>query len=672
MIRTLSVAVCLLFTALPVTAEDLTVLPSKFDGTTPSDMVHAYLVQASQKALDRRDAEYEKLKTPEQLAAYQQRMREFFVTKLGGFPQRTPLKPQVVAKEERDGYRIEKIIFESQPNHFVTAILYLPNAKPPYPGVLVPCGHSYNGKAADPYQRASILLAKNGMAALCYDPIDQGERFQLLKADGKPLAASTKGHTMLGVGSILVGRNTATYRIWDGMRGIDYLQSRPEIDPERIGCTGNSGGGTLTSYLMALDQRIKCAAPACYLTSFRRLSPQDAEQNIHAQITQGMGHADYVMMRAPKPTLICAATHDYFNILGTWDSFRQAKRFYTRLGFAERVDLIETDAKHGFTTQLRVGAVRWMRRWLMHVDDAITEPESSIATDQQMYCTPRGQVMLLEGARTAYDINMDLEKQLAEVRKKLWRQSGKAEALEEVRKITGIRKLDELPKPKVENKGTIQREGYRIDKLVIKPEPGIWLPALCFVPEKQNGRAYLYLHADGKHVDAAPAGASEELVKKGHVVLAIDLRGFGETHTTGKAHWAPYIGPGWSDMFLAYMLDRPYLSMRAEDVLVCARFLAGYKMNEKPQKVHLMSIGRVGPAALHAAALEPQLFTSVTLKNCLASWSDVVHTPLAKNQLINTVHGVLRTYDLPDLLRTLPEGKVTVVDPLNALERPLN
>ncbi len=280
--------------------------------------------------------------------------------------------------------------------------------------------------------------------------------------------------------------------------------------------------------------------------------------------------------------------------------------------------------------------------------------------------------MFLEGARTAYDINMDLEKQLAKARKEFWQQTDKAKALDEVRKITGIRKLADLPEPEVENKGTIQREGYRIDKLVLKPEPGIWLPALAFVPEGRSGEAYLYLHAEGKQADAAPGGPIEKLVAQGHVVLAVDLRGFGETQTTGKANWAPYIGPGWADMFLAYMLDNSsYLTMRAEDVLVCARFLAGYQTGEKPQKVHLMSIGRVGPAALHAAALEPQLFASITLKNCLTSWSDVVHKPLARNQLINAVHGVLKTYDLPDLLATLPKEKVTVIEPLDATEQPV-
>ncbi|NQT41114.1 MAG: acetylxylan esterase, partial [Planctomycetes bacterium] len=265
------VVVSILASVSMAAAEDLAVLPEKVDGVAPKEMMHVYLMQRSDAALDRRDAEYEKIKTSEQITAYQKRMHDFFEQQLGGFPQRTPLEAQVVAREDRDGYRIEKIIYQSQPRHYVTAVLYLPEAEPPYPGVLVPCGHSANGKGYDGYQRVCILLATNGMAALCYDPIDQGERYQLLDDKGKPVEGGTIAHCLAGVGAILLGRNTATYRVWDGMRGIDYLQSRPEIDPRRIGCTGNSGGGTLTSYLMALDPRIQAAAPGCYLTSFRRL-----------------------------------------------------------------------------------------------------------------------------------------------------------------------------------------------------------------------------------------------------------------------------------------------------------------------------------------------------------------------------------------------------------------
>ncbi len=106
---------------------------------------------------------------------------------------------------------------------------------------------------------------------------------------------------------------------------------------------------------------------------------------------------------------------------------------------------------------------------------------------------------------------------------------------------------------------------------------------------------------------------------------------------------------------------------RAEDILVCARFLSTY---QGANKVHLMSIGHTGPAALHAAALEPQLFASVTLKNSLVSWADVVATPTAVNQFRNLVFGSQKVYDLPDLVNTLPRGKLTVIDPFNAAGKP--
>ena len=157
-------------------------------------------------------------------------------------PQKTPLNPRLVGTLARDGYRIERVIFESRPSHHVTANLYLPGGKGPFPGVLLPCGHSDNGKAYESYQRASILLAKNGMAVLCYDPIGQGERNQRLDAQGKPVIRGTTEHTMAGIGALLVGRQLASYRIWDGLRALDYLASRPEIDP-RLGVYRQLGGG---------------------------------------------------------------------------------------------------------------------------------------------------------------------------------------------------------------------------------------------------------------------------------------------------------------------------------------------------------------------------------------------------------------------------------------------
>jgi dienelactone hydrolase len=621
-----------------------------------------YLLELVRQKCETWKQQYEQLQTAEQIAQYQKRLREKFIQAIGGLPERTPLAPQITGVVLREGYRVEKVIFESQPRHYVTAALFLPDGKKhnaPYPGVLVPCGHSRNAKAYESYQAMGALLALNGMAALVFDPIDQGERSQMLSQ--LPDLWGTRAHTMVGVGSILLGRNTARFEIWDGMRGIDYLQSRPEIDANRIGCTGNSGGGTQTSYLMALDDRIFAAAPSCYITSFERLlstiGPQDAEQNIYGQLAFGMDHADYLMMRAPKPTLICAATKDFFDIEGTWATFRYAKRLYTRMGFAERVDLMENDAPHNYNELQRQSVVRWMARWLLNKDEPITEPKIALLSEKEIQCTPQGQVMLLEAAWSTYDLNRDFERELSERRKKLWKSKDQKELLQMVRELAGIRRLTELPEPSVQQLGVIQRDGYRIEKMILEPEKGIYLPVLLFVPElKSPEGSVLYLHENGKAADASVDGPIEKLVQAGKLVLAVDLRGTGETQTKQGR-----------DVFTTYLLGRSYVGMRAEDILVCARFL----QTRQKGPVDLVAVGHVCVPALHAAALQSEIFASVTLVRALTCWSNIIELSVSHNQLVNTVHAALTLYDLPDLAAILGD-KLTLDKPLNAMGEPIN
>lgn len=633
--------------------EDLSVLPAKLDGVSPKQMLKRYLHRQAEAAFERRREAYERLKAPEQIAAYQAQHRAFFLKQLGGLPPRTPLDARVVGKLDGDGYRVEKILFESRPRHYVTALCYLPKTKPPFPGVLVPCGHTPNGKAG--YQHICILLARGGMAALCYDPIGQGERYQILDNEGQPKFKSTTEHTLVGVGSILVGRNTASYRVWDGMRALDYLAGREDVDGERLGCTGNSGGGTLTEYLMALDDRIDCAAPSCCVTTFRRrlatIGPGDAEQNIFGQIAHGLDHADYTILRAPKPTLLCTATHDFVDIEGSWDLFRETKRLYTRMGFAERVDLIEVDGKHGFSKLKREAAVRWMRRWLLARDDALTEPPFEQRRHEELRCTPRGQVLLMEAARSVFDLNVERMGEFAAKRDQRWKSEPRDQMLARVRQVAGIRPLEELPLAKAKRAGEIQREGYRVDKLILQSEPGIWLPGLLFQPADPAERRILYLHGSGKQAEADPQGEIEKLVRGGALVLAVDLRDLGETGPSGGL-W----GGDWDNIFLSYLLGKSMLGMRAEDTLVAARYLATWEADGKPAKVELLAEGVTGPPALHAAALEPELFGRVSLRNTLRSWEDVVRSSVPQGELVNAVHGVLETYDLPQLAKTLPAG----------------
>ena len=673
--RNLVMAVCatvfLCASLCSMAEEDLKVLPKTIDGVAPHEMMSQYLLRQIDEAWERWQQAFDECKTPEQIAAYQQRLRERFIEALGGFPERTPLNPHVTGIIQRQGYRIEKVIFESQPKHYVTAVLFVPESDaftPPHPGVLVPCGHSANGKAYDTYESMGASLALHGMVALVFDPIEQGERYQLLNDEGKPIIGGTLAHTMVGIGSMLVGRNTARFEIWDGMRAIDYLESRPEVDPEWIGCTGNSGGGTQTSYLMALDDRIKVAAPSCYLNRQGRqlrTATGDAEQNIFGQLAFGMDHPDYLMMRAPIPILICAATKDFFDINATWESFRCAKRLYSRMGCPERISLLENDAEHNYNKLQRTGVLRWMARWLLGKDEPLTEPDIELLGDEEIQCTPRGQVMLMEDARTTYDLNEDHENKLAEQRKALWATTDRTELLDRVRQIAGIRALDNLPKPEVQAVGEVARHGCRIEKLILEPEHGIYLPALLFVPEDaQPGSVVLYLHEKGKEAHAASGGPIDGLVRDGAVVLAVDLRGTGETQQATQTQFGAAIGLDWEDVYKAYVLGRSYVGMRAEDVLVSARYLR----DRYSRGVQLTAVGSVGVPALHAAALGPALFSSVKLVRTLGSWSNVVHARRTHNQLANAVHGALRAYDLPDLAETLGDD-LTIEQPVDASGR---
>ncbi len=636
----------------------------------PGEMMARYLQQQAQAQFEQWRKRYEELKTPEQIAAYQKNLRAQFLKAIGGLPEKTPLNPRVTGVVQRDGYKVEKIIFESQPKHYVTALLFLPDAKkfkPPVPGVIVPCGHAGEAKAYEAYQTMGASLAFNGMAALVFDPIDQGERSQMPSA--LPRLQGTTAHTTLNVGSILLGRSTARFEIWDGMRAIDYLLSRPEIDPARIGCTGNSGGGTQTSYLMALDDRIKVAAPSCYITGFEALlstiGPQDGEQNIFGQLAFGMDHADYLMMRAPTAILMCVATKDFFDIQGAWRCFRYAKRLYTRLGIPERISLLENDAEHNYNAVQRQGILRWMARWLLGNDKPLTEPKLELLKGDEFRCTPDGQVMHLEGARSTYDLNRDQEKALAAQRKALWDKTPRAEMLERVRQIAGIRPLAELPEPKVEELGAVELAGLTAQKVTFLPEDGISLPALRFSPSQNPATGtVLYLHENGHEADATPDGPIAKLVAAGRTVLTVGLRGIGGTPS--KRGGSDVFGSDTRGVFTAYLLGRSYVGMRTEDILNSARLLQG----KFKGPMDLVAVGHVCVPALHAAALEPQLFAAVKLVRGLVSWSNVIEVAQSRNQLANTVHGALTTYDLSDLVRTLGD-RVTVEQPLNALGEPV-
>jgi dienelactone hydrolase len=637
-------------------------------------MLRLSLLEEAHAAFDKRRKEIAGIKTPEDIARRQQELRAFFFRSLGDLPSRTPLNARTVGTITRDGYRVEKILLESRPNHHVTANFYVPDGNPPFPGVLLPCGHSDNGKAAEAYQRACILLARNGMAVLCYDPIGQGERFQLLDASGKPAIRGTTEHTLAGIGALLVGRQEASYRIWDGFRALDYLASRAEVDPKRLGCTGNSGGGTMTAYLMALDDRISVAVPSCYITSLERLfatiGPQDAEQNITGQVAAGMEHADFVTLRAPKPTLLSVGTRDYFDIQGSWNTFREVKLIYGRLGYGERVDLFESDEEHGFTRHRRVATARWMRRWLLKADDAVDEPDFPIATDAELQCTKSGQVLKeFPNEVSVFDLNAAQEKLLRSVRLVSTAQLSKGEFRGNVARrldLTGWRAKSVAPR-------VIDRRANgatAVRKLVFEVDKHLSIPAIEVMSTTRAGTG-LTLVKIGADWEKELAQA-ERLVGPGAAhsrLILVDPRGMGETiPDAGRDRSPSPFGPDWREAFLALHLDRPLLGRRVADVLTVLESLAAEPGADRDAGFELIGFGPAGLVVLHAALLDEHgMIKKVTLERSLVSWSKLIEQKVSRDQLASVVPGVLGLYDIPELAAKLAPLPLAVHDAVDAM-----
>jgi len=658
------------------------VLKRQGDATAspPGEMLRLSLLEEARAAFDQRRKAIAAIKTPADIIRRQKELRAFFVRSLGDLPERTPLNARVAGTLKREGYRVEKVLFESRPNHHVTANFYVPDGKPPFPGVLLPCGHSDNGKAAEAYQRACILLARSGMAVLCYDPIGQGERFQLLDPMGKPVLRGTTEHTMAGIGALLVGRQEASDRIWDGFRALDYLASRVEVDPERLGCTGNSGGGTMTAYLMALDDRIAVAVPSCYITSLERLfatiGPQDAEQNITGQVAAGMEHADYVTMRAPKPTLLSVGTRDFFDINGSWDTFREVKLIYGRLGYGERVDLFESDEEHGFTRPRRVATARWLRRWLLKADDAVDEPDFPIATDAELQCTRSGQVLRdFPHEVSVFDFNTAQEKMLRTLRLFATAQLSNAEFRSGVMRALNMSgwRAKVVPPRVLE---TRHNHETVVRKLVYDVEKHLSIPAIEITGTGRAGSlpTLVKIGADWQKelAHARDLGGSAALHRR---LILVDPRGMGETTPDhGRDRGPSPFGADWREAFLALHLDRPLLSRRVADVLtILESLVAEPGGNRDDAGFELIGIGPAGLVVLHAAILDERgLIKKVGLERSLVSWSEVIEHKMSRGQLASVVPSVLGLYDLPNLAARLAPRPLAIHEPVDAVGEPIS
>ncbi|MEN6315013.1 MAG: acetylxylan esterase [Clostridiaceae bacterium] len=282
------------------------------------------------------------------------------------------LSPKVVKTGEIGcrGYNIEKLVMESLDGYFVPMNLYAPRggsyargvpggggAK--RPAILVNMGHYIEGKALPENQMMCANLALLGFMALTFDPICQGERDMFPERThehGKKDMWVVEQHMKVGNQCYLLGDNSISYFINDAVKAVDYLVSRQDVDADRIGVTGQSGGGTMSYLLAALDGRIKAAAPIHCLSTMDRIcenSIGDSEQSMIDMLYDGFDTADFLWMIAPRPLFISAGTRDFFSIEGVREIYKELKRVYKLLGHEENIELCEIDTGHVISREVR-------------------------------------------------------------------------------------------------------------------------------------------------------------------------------------------------------------------------------------------------------------------------------------------------------------------------------
>jgi len=577
-----------------------------FENTMPmGPRVTPYLQYQTEQAWkqdDQRRAAWGAIHDERELLRAQDELRQRLLQMIGGLPaEKTDLHARITGTIQMDGFSIGKLIFESLPGVYVSALVYIPtdHAKKG-PAVLVPAGHAPNGKIY--YQDLCQRLAKRGYVVLAWDPVGQGERSQFW--DSKEAKSRYNlicaEHAVMGNLAYLVGANLARWEIWDGIRAVDYLLTRPEVDGDRISIVGTSGGGFQAAHIAALDKRIKVVVPSCYITAlpmriFNRIfsdPDSDPEQDLFGMISNGVDHPGLLLLLYPRPVLVAAAVLDFFPIEGTHKTFRELSSLYERFHHGDRLALAEGYHAHQFSLQNQEAALDFLDHFNgMPVRHGL--PPVKKLEDKALLCTTTGQVMLdFSDARSLMDVIQDYYNEQKQARTSTLAREyfGKG--------YSGVKdwRVDEY-KGVQPGTGRIDWQflgntisgGVSIDRYSLHHSGQLEIPLLYVHKSSTDKRkVLLWFQEDGKaKLENWPE--IEKYLNANYDIVSIDFRGLGETRMAYKALSPddPMMAQMDFDRAYSYPLSsvqadlvynslltgRPYFLQMIEDAEITTRFV---------------------------------------------------------------------------------------------------
>jgi len=625
---------------------------------------NAYLMrQVHQQYADRQTNFTKALSSKKTMEEYRDQSKNRYKKIIGEFPEKSDLKAKVTGKKNFKDFSVENIVFQSVPGRFVTANLYVPAGKGPFPGVLFLAGHGMPGKVSE--QKEAIVLAQNGFVVLAVDPVGQGERIQLIDGDGKATTrGSTTEHTLLNVGANLVGTSVAAIEYWDNHRALDYLETRPEVDKSKLGCIGSSGGGTQTTYMLGLDDRIKVAVVCSYVSKRERVlelsGPSDGCQHIPYEGREGLEIGDFLLMISPKPLLIMSGLYDFVDYWGAQQTYSELKQAYQVLGQENKVAMFTAESGHGMPKPKREAAASWFRKWFYNDNVPVLEKENIPIPEQELLATSKGQV--LKSFEDVISVALENSKQSEKFSagRSTFIKGDSAAVKSKVMELLGIN--ISANKIVIEPTGVIKARSHTVFKYQILKKGEMPVPVLVVYPEKifAGSKAVLFLNENGKAEIMSNEKILETYINRGDILVLADLRGFGETADPMELNDTKYWNREYRNSMICLHIGKPVMGQRVTDINSIVDFIMT-DPKFKSLKINLIANGDYGPAAIHAAYLDRRI-AETEISGSIKSFEEIVKNPMFRDAYSNVLYGVLKYYDLKDLVLIGGKNRIRFVD----------
>ena len=478
-------------------------------------------------------------------------------------PDRNPLNARRTSRTKHDAFLVEKVSIETRPGFYVAGNLYLPHMDPGHakiPGVLVPHGHWKQGRAhqSDSYSVPALCqnLAAQGYAAFAYDMIGYADTHQMPHNFGESAAETAWSYGPLG------------QQLWNSIRALDFLASLPEVDGDRLGVTGASGGGTQTFLLAAVDDRVKVAAPVNMVSA---MFQGDDACELADGLRVGTNNMEFAAMMAPRPMLLVASTRDWTRRTPV-EEFPSIKSIYDLYGSGDQLRFAQIDAEHNYNRSSRESVYSFFAEHLMQTgkaQDQIVESVSDVLPNEELLFGDRPEY--LTGAPTQDQLFASW-RELAERQTELLSRADQRDRLRATLGVEWPSRVEVLPAP---------------GRMLLARGRGERLPSQWF-PGGLNEPATVIVHPDGSEA-AHRSQFVADLLNNGSSALLLDV------YQTGAAI-AP-VTMQFSDRLVFHLSDDAY---RVQDILTGLRW-----MHDRSSSLRLHCTGRASVWCLLAAAVAP-------------------------------------------------------------------